>query len=76
MAMMQWCGALARRVMMTEAIGHGIIIIILITVGIVGGADPMRTRGQENEEREEIQRIVRQREAEEGEEDRAHQGQG
>lgn len=36
----------------------------------------VRARGQEDEEREEIQRVIRQREAQEGEEDRANQGQG
>ena len=50
-----------------------IIIIIIIRRG---GADPVRARGQEDEEGEEIQRVVRELEAEEGEDDRANQGQG
>lgn len=37
-----------------------------------GGADAVRARRQEDEEREAIQRVVRKRSAEEGEEDRAH----
>lgn len=41
-----------------------------------GGADPVRAWGQEDEEGEEIQRVVRELEAEEGEDDRANQGQG
>ena len=41
-----------------------------------GVAGVVRARGQEDEEREEVQGIVRQRSAEEGEDDRAHQGQG
>jgi len=49
------------------------IIIIIIRRG---GADPVRAWGQEDEEGEEIQRVVREREAEEGEDDRANQGQG
>lgn len=48
-------------------------IIIIIRRG---GADPVRAWGQEDEEGEEIQRVVREREAEEGEDDRANQGQG
>ncbi|KAK7351893.1 hypothetical protein VNO77_11652 [Canavalia gladiata] len=41
-----------------------------------GGATTVWAWGQENEEREEVQGIVRQRSAEEREDDRAHQGQG
>ena len=41
-----------------------------------GGADSVRKRGQEDEEGEEVQGVVREREAQEGEEDWAHQGQG
>lgn len=43
---------------------------------IVGGADRVWTRGQEDEERQAIQGILRQCQAQEGKEDRAHQGQG
>jgi len=35
---------------------------------------PVRSRGQEDKEREAVQGVVRQRSAEEGEEDRADQG--
>ena len=55
------------------------VFVAGVFVAVSGGgrsADLVRTRGQEDEEREEIQGIVRQREAEEGEEDRADQGQG
>lgn len=41
-----------------------------------GGTDPLRPWGQEDEEGEEIQGVVREFEAQEGEEDRANQRQG
>ena len=62
------------------AVFFGCVFVSFVYVAVSGGgdrgADRVWARGQEDEEREEIQGIVRQREAEEGEEDRADQGQG
>ena len=53
-----------------------VIIGVIIFRCSCGGSDPVRARGQEDEEGEAIQRVVREREAEKGEDDWAHQGQG
>lgn len=61
---------------------HNNLIVIFFSSSSSGenefywGADRVWTRGQEDEERKAIQRVVRKRSTEEGEEDRAHQGQG
>ena len=69
MAMMQWCGAVARRVMMTHRPASS--SLTTPTSSSMGGVVPIVCgRGdKEDEEGKEIQRIVWKRETQEGEED-------
>lgn len=56
---------------------HNLIVIISFSAKQWNwGSNPVRARGQEDQEGEAIQRLLRKRSAKEGEDDRAHQGQG